>query len=78
MVKIVELAISKAASLPEATQQMFGRELLEVIDALSELRAEVEVGLRELDLGLGEALDVDDLIREARLEVFKSMRDVRS
>ncbi len=68
MVKTLELAISKAASLSEAAQEQLGRELLERIDALSELRAEIEVGLRELDAGLGEDLDVECLIREARDE----------
>jgi len=68
MVKTLELAISKAANLSEAAQEQLGRELLERIDALAELRAEIEVGLRELDAGLGEELDIEDLIREARDE----------
>jgi hypothetical protein len=68
MVKMLELAMSKAASLPEAAQEQLGRELLERIDALFELRAEIEIGLRELDAGLGEELDVEALIREAREE----------
>jgi hypothetical protein len=66
MVKTLELAISKAAGLSEAAQELLGRELLERIDELAELRAEIEVGLRELDAGLGEELDIEALIREAR------------
>jgi hypothetical protein len=68
MVKTFELAISKAADLSEAAQEFLGSELLERIDALVELRREIEVGLRELDAGLGEDLDVELLIREARDE----------
>ena len=68
MVKTLELAISKAANLSEAAQEQLGRELLERIDALAELRAEIEVGLKELDVGLGEDLDIEDVIREARDE----------
>jgi hypothetical protein len=68
VVKTLELAISKAANLSEAAQEQLGRELLERIDALAELRAEIEIGLRELDAGLGEDLDVEGLIREARDE----------
>jgi hypothetical protein len=49
MVKTLELAMSKAANLPEAAQEQLGRER---IDALSELRAEIEIGLRELDAAL--------------------------
>jgi hypothetical protein len=66
VVKTLELAISKAANLPEAAQEQLGRELLERIDALAELRAEIEIGLRELDAGLGEDLDIEGLIGEAR------------
>lgn len=68
MVKTLELAMSKAAALPEAAQEQLGRELLEHIDALSELRAEIEIGIKELDAGLGEELDIEDVIREARKE----------
>jgi hypothetical protein len=68
VVKTLELAISKAANLSEAAQEQLGRELLERIDALAELRAEIEIGLRELDAGLGEDLDIESLIREARDE----------
>jgi hypothetical protein len=68
MVKILELAISKAANLPEAAQEQLGRELLERIDALAELRAEIEIGLKELDAGLAEELDIEEVIREARDE----------
>jgi hypothetical protein len=66
MVKTLELAMSKAANLPEAAQEQLGREMLERIDALAELRAEIEIGLRELDAGLGEELDIEDIIRRAR------------
>jgi hypothetical protein len=68
MVKTLELAISKAAGLSEAAQEQLGRELLERIDELAELRAEIEIGLKELDAGLGEELDIEALIREARNE----------
>jgi len=68
MVKTLELAISKAANLPDAAQEQLGRELLERIDALSELRAEIKIGLKELDAGLGEELDIEALIREVRNE----------
>jgi hypothetical protein len=68
MVKTLELALSKAAMLPEAAQEQLGRELLDRIATLSELRAEIEAGLRELDAGLGEELDFEAMIRELRDE----------
>ena len=66
MVKTLELAISKAAELPEAAQEQLGRELLERIDTLAKLRAEIEIGLQQLDEGRGEELDLEALLRQAR------------
>jgi hypothetical protein len=68
MVKTLELAIIKAAELPEAAQEQLGRELLERIETLAELRAELEIGVRELDAGMGEELDIEDVIKQARDE----------
>ena len=64
MVKTLELAISKAAGLPEAAQEHLGRELLLRIDTLAQRRAEIEAGIRELDAGLGEELDIGELLKE--------------
>jgi hypothetical protein len=66
--KTLALAIDKANALPEAAQEQLGREMLERIDALADLRAAIEVGIRELDAGKGEQLDIEDVIREARAE----------
>lgn len=68
MTTTLELAMMKAAALSEAAQDQLGREILERIDALAYLRAEIDVGLRELDTGLGEELDIEDIIRQARSE----------
>jgi hypothetical protein len=64
MVKTLEIALSKAAALPEAAQEQLGRELLDRIETLEHLRAEIETGVGELDAGLGEELDVEELIRQ--------------
>ena len=64
MVKMLELAISKAAALPEAAQEALGRELLRQIDVLANLRAEIDVGLAELDAGLSREIDFDALLKE--------------
>ena len=68
MVKTLELALSKVSQLPEAAQEQIGRELLDRVDALKRLQAEVEIGLRELDAGEGRPLDIDDVIKQARGE----------
>jgi hypothetical protein len=71
MVKTLELAISKVSNLPEAAQEQLGRELLERIETLEQLRTEIELGIRELDAGLGEELDIEDVIRQAHEEHAK-------
>jgi len=54
--------------LPEAAQEQLGRELLERIETLTQLRAEIDVGVKELDAGLGEELDVDGLLDQLHAE----------
>jgi hypothetical protein len=71
MVKTLEIAISKVSALPEAAQEQLGREILERIETLAQLRAEIEIGVRELDAGMGEKLDIEAVIREARAEHAK-------
>jgi hypothetical protein len=68
MVKTLELAISKAVTLPEAAQEQRSRELLLQIDTLAQLRSEVEAGIRELDSGLGEELAVESVLRRSHSE----------
>jgi hypothetical protein len=64
----LKLAMAKAAALPEAAQEQLGRELLERIEALTQLRAKIDEGIRELDAGLGEELDIDKFIEQLRDE----------
>ena len=68
MVKTLELAIAKVAELPEAAQEALGREILKQIDELTALRAEIEIGIRELDAGLGRELDLEEFLQRARAE----------
>src|ERR1700739_1071329 len=51
--KTLELAMEKAAALPDAAQEQIGREMLEHIQALADLRAQLEIGLQQLDAGRG-------------------------
>ena len=66
--KTLELAMSKASALPEAAQEKIGRDVLESVETLARLRAEVEIGIRELDARLGEELRMSDVIKQARQE----------
>jgi len=71
MGKALKLAMTKAADLPEAAQEQLGRELLERIEALTQLRADIDVGIQELDAGLGEELDIDEFIEQLHDEHAK-------
>ena len=71
MTRTLELPVAKAAELPEADQERIGRDLLAYIDALAELRAKLQVGIDELDAGLGRPLDVEDVIRRGKKRLGK-------
>jgi hypothetical protein len=68
MGKMLELAISKAATLPEEQQEALGRDLLRRIDAMAELRADIEEGLAQLNAGLGRELDLDAFLKRMHEE----------
>ena len=68
MTSALELAVAKAAELPEADQERIGRDLLAYIKALTELRAELQIGIDELDAGLGQELDPEELLAELHRE----------
>jgi hypothetical protein len=68
MTKALELAMTKAAALSEAAQEQLGRELLERIETLAQLRAEIEIGIRELDAGMGESIDIEEFIGQLHQE----------
>ena len=42
------------------------------IESLQQLRAEIELGIGELDAGLGEEVDIEEVIRQAREEHAKT------
>ena len=69
--KTLELAMAKVATLPDAAQEQIGREVLERVEMIAELRAQLEIGIQQLDAGRGEELDIDEIIKEAHAEHAK-------
>jgi hypothetical protein len=63
MVKILEQAIAEVAVLPDADQELIGRQLLTHIEKLRQLRAEIDKGIRSLDAGEGKPLDIEEFLR---------------
>jgi signal transduction histidine kinase len=68
MTKLLTEAIAKVEALSEAEQERIARELIDYVDKLKSLRAEVEIGLRQLDAGEGRELDIEGVIRRARAQ----------
>jgi len=63
MTKVLREAIAKVEALPEAAQEQIARGLIDYVDKLNALRAEVEIGIRQLDAGEGRELDIDQFLR---------------
>jgi hypothetical protein len=63
MVKTLEKAIAEVSNLPDADQEQIGQQLLSHVEKLRRLRAEIDKGIRSLDAGEGNPLDVEDFLR---------------
>jgi hypothetical protein len=66
--KTLAEAIAKAHEPPEADQERIGREPNDYINHLRALRSDIDEGLRSLDAGLGQKLDMEDN-RRARVNL---------
>ena len=64
MIKALEQAIAEVEGLSEADQEQIGRQLLSHVEKLRRLRIELDKGIRSLDAGKGEALDIEKFIEE--------------
>jgi hypothetical protein len=62
----LQLAMAKASELTDEAQERIGFELLDRLAALEQLKADIEVGIRELDAGLGRPLRLDDVLRRGK------------
>ena len=67
--KILETAMAEVANLLEAEQEKNGQELLAHVEKLRTLRAEIDKGIRSLDAGKGKKLNIEDVIRRARVSL---------
>jgi hypothetical protein len=66
MVKTLEQAIAQVSRLPDSDQEQIGRHLLAHVEKLRQLRTEIDKGIRSLDAGEGDPLNIDDVLRRAR------------
>jgi hypothetical protein len=63
MVRTLEIAIAEVSRLPDTDQEQIGRRLLSYVEKLRHLRAEIDKGIRSLDVGEGKPLDYQDFLR---------------
>jgi len=61
-VKALEQAIAEIATLPDAEQERIGRRLLSHMRKLRRLREEIDKGIRSLEAGEGEPLDIAEFL----------------
>jgi len=68
MTRVLREAITKVEALPEADQDRIARQLIEYLDRLNALRADIQEGIRQLDAGEGRELDIEEFLRELRAQ----------
>ena len=64
MTEMLELALAKVSKLPKEAQDRIGLEILEEVAALEQLRADIQIGIDEIDAGLGRPLDIEQFLAE--------------
>ena len=66
MTKALKEVLAQVERLPAADQENISRQVLNHVEKLRTLRVEVDAGIRSLDDGKGQELDMDDVISVAR------------
>jgi hypothetical protein len=65
MTNTLKVAVAEVERLPEADQENIGRHVLTHVEKLRALRADIDAGIRSLDAGTGQEIDVNDVIVDA-------------
>ena len=66
MTNALEAAVEALEQLPEADQENIGRQVLQHVEKLRLLRTDIEAGIRSLEAGKGQLMEIDDVIAIAR------------
>ena len=66
MTKELKRAVQEVQTLPAKDQDAIGRQVRYHVEKLRVLRGAVDAGIRALDDGHGEEVEIEDLIRVAR------------
>lgn len=68
MTNALKVAIMEVEQLPAADQEHIGRQVIEHVEKLRSLRADIGAGLQSLDVGNGRELDMRDVITRAHAQ----------
>ncbi len=66
MTKALKEALAEVEKLPGPDQENIGRQMLHHVEKLRVLREDIDAGLRSLDAGEGQELDINDVLSVAR------------
>jgi hypothetical protein len=66
MTKLLQEAMDKVSTLPEATQQSIAEDLIAHVESVEHLCAEIQKGINSLERGEDQELDIEQVIRTAR------------
>jgi hypothetical protein len=64
--KVFKDAIDTVATLPGAEQDRIGREILDHVEKIRALRADLRAGIASLDAGKGRKIHMSEVIARAR------------
>jgi hypothetical protein len=64
MVRTLDKAIAEVSNLPDADQEQIARRLLSHVEKPRQLRADIDKGIRSLDAGEGEPLDIEAFLKQ--------------
>jgi hypothetical protein len=62
MVKTLEKAIAEVERLSATDQEQIGQKLLNHVEKLKRLRADIDQGIASLDAGLGVEVDIEEVL----------------
>src|SRR5882762_4573787 len=66
MTKVLKDALAEVERLPRSDQENIGRQVLHHVEKLRLLRDDIDAGIQSLDAGMGEELDMRDVLSRAR------------
>jgi hypothetical protein len=72
MTKVLRDALDSVSTLPEAEQDKIGREILDHVEKIRALKADLQAGIDSLDAGKGRTIDMTEVAARARARYAKS------